>query len=506
MDETYPPKASAEVLPELAAFVAPFAPLLHNAQSRHSLQRYLTGLLSDLPRKNCDTIAATVAGTSPERLQHLLTDALWDAQTLDEARVRALSARSPTGGILLLDETSLPKKGDRSPGVAAQYCGTLGKIANCQVVVSAEYVVDVPGTSQPLHWPVSAQLFLPDAWIADPARRTPAHIPAEESAQTKPERALALLDQARRWGVPFATVVADAGYGDTPAFLSGVEQRGVPYVCGVASDFRVRLPDAVQQAAQPAPPPARRGRGQPKKPRPAPLLRVAAVVDALPEDAWQTVTWRDGGRDPTGTTGTLRKQFVAVRVHRATGGAHLPVTDRRVSTGPAGWLLGERPLPGHAGERKHYFSSLPADTPLPRLVELAHARWAIEQFYEDAKGECGLDDYQGRRWDGLQRHLALVMLAYSFLAVQAVQALPAPEATPPGGAAGAFPPSLPDTFVDHRHEGRRSQEKAFPVPCMDRKTVSWERNAYQYERIRESVAPVVGATAGLLAGDPWTSQ
>jgi SRSO17 transposase len=137
MDETYPPKASADGLPELAAFLARFAPLLHNAQSRHSLHRYLTGLLSDLPRKNCDTIAATVAGTSPERLQHLLSDALWDPSTLDEARVRALSARSPAGGILLLDETGLPKKGTRSPGVAAQYGGTLGTIATCQVVVSA---------------------------------------------------------------------------------------------------------------------------------------------------------------------------------------------------------------------------------------------------------------------------------------------------------------------------------------------------------------------------------
>jgi SRSO17 transposase len=440
MNETYPPKASADVLPELAAFLVPFAPLLHNAQSRSSLHRYLTGLLSDLPRKNCDTIAATVAGTSTERLQHLLTDAQWEPLALDEARVRWLCARSPAGGILVLDETGLPKKGTRSPGVAAQYCGTLGKIGNCQVVVSAEYVVDVPTTSQPLHWPVAAQLYLPESWITDPARRTQAHIPAEETAQTKLERALTLLDQARRWGVPFSVVVADAGYGDTPAFLAALDARGVPYVCGVASDFGVRLPDAVQQAAQPVPPPARRGRGQPKKPRPAPLQTVAAVVDALPEDAWQTVTWRDGSLDPTGTTGTLRKQFVAVRVHRATGGAHLPVTDRRVSTGPEGWLLGECPLPGTPGERKYYLSSLPADTPLQRLVELAHARWAIEQFYEDAKGECGLDDYQGRRWDGLHRHLALALLAYSFLAVQAV---PAPGATPPGGAAGAFPPGAP---------------------------------------------------------------
>jgi SRSO17 transposase len=138
MDDTYPPKASADVLPDLAALLAPFAPLLHNAQSRHSLQRYLSGLLSDLPRKNCDTIAATVAGTSTERLQHLLTDANWEPLALDAARVRWLSARSPAGDILILDATGLPKQGKASAGMAAQSCGAPGKIGNCQVVVSAE--------------------------------------------------------------------------------------------------------------------------------------------------------------------------------------------------------------------------------------------------------------------------------------------------------------------------------------------------------------------------------
>src|SRR5262249_8381081 len=160
MDDPSPPKAWADVLPELAACLAPFAPLLHNAQSRHSLQRYLRGLLSDLPRKHGDTIAARVAGTSPERLHHLLTDGRGEPQPLDAAGVRGLSARSPAGGILVLDETGLPKKGERSPGVAAQSCGTLGKSAHCQVVVSAQDVVARPSTSQPLHWPVSGHLVL----------------------------------------------------------------------------------------------------------------------------------------------------------------------------------------------------------------------------------------------------------------------------------------------------------------------------------------------------------
>src|SRR5690348_4008342 len=248
MNPSYPPKASATVLPELAAFVAPFAPLLQNAQSRHSLQRYLTGLLSDLPRKNCETIAATVAGTSTERLQHLLTDAVWDAQTLTAARVRWLSARSPQTGVLVLDETGLPKQGTASPGVERQYSGTLGKIGNCQVVVSAEYVADAPAATQPWHWPVNAQLYLPEGWASDPARRARAHIPAEETGATKLDRALALVEQARAWGVPFQVVVADAGYGDHPPFLQGLEDRQLPYVCGVESTFGVRLPTAVAVA------------------------------------------------------------------------------------------------------------------------------------------------------------------------------------------------------------------------------------------------------------------
>jgi SRSO17 transposase len=105
-------------------------------------------------------------------------------------------------------------------------------------------------------------------------------------------------------------------------------------------------------------------------------------------------------------------------VHWATGGAQFSTTHHRVCTGPEGWLLGERPVPGERGDVKWYYSNLSAETRLHRLVELAHSRWPIEQFYEDAKGECGLDDFQGRRWDGLHRHLALVMLAYSFLARQ----------------------------------------------------------------------------------------
>ena len=435
------PKASPASLPELDTYLAPFAPLFRRHTSRDSMERYITGLLTDLPHKTADTIAAAVAGTSTERLQHLLTDALWDAQALDEARVKQLLAvHPPTAGVLVFDDTGLPKKGTASVGVAPQYSGTLGKIGNCQVVVSAEYLADDPASSTPFHWPVSAQLFLPQPWATDHERRQQAHVPAAVTGRTKPEIALELLDRAQQWGIPIQAVVVDAGYGDNPHFLAGLDARRIPYVCAVESTFGVRLPAEVQAAASQAP--AYSGRGQPRKPRPAPLYTVKELIETLPESAWQTIGWRQG------TKGTMQAQVVAIRVHWATGTPRHSTSHSRVQTGPEGWLLAERrppqteaadqsttppTKPGEEKETiKYWFSTFPPDTPLERLVTLAHASFVIEQFYEDAKQECGLDNFQGRRWDGLHRHLALVMLAYSFLMLQRLQLpLPPEEDFPP---------------------------------------------------------------------------
>src|SRR5437899_11841725 len=217
--KTGSPKAAVnpKPLPELAAFLEPFAPLFRRHTSRESMERYLTGLLTDLPHKTCETIADVIAGTSVERLQHLLTDAAWDPLALDEARVERLLAAHPVSdGILVFDDTGLPKKGTASVGVAPQYSGTLGKIGNCQVVVSAEYLADDPASSTPFHFPISAQLFLPESWTQDAQRRKQARIPKQISQQTKPEIALGLLDRARLWGLPIGAVVVDAGYGDNP--------------------------------------------------------------------------------------------------------------------------------------------------------------------------------------------------------------------------------------------------------------------------------------------------
>src|SRR5579859_6991081 len=481
MNKTRVPKASPEPLPELATFLEPFAPLFRRHTSRDSMERYLTGLLTDLPHKTCETIADVIAGTSLERLQHLLTDAAWNPLELDEARVKRLLELHPvTDGVLVFDDTGLPKKGTASVGVAPQYSGTLGKIGNCQVVVSAEFLADDPASSTPFHWPVSAQLFLPELWAQDAERRKQAKVPEEISQQTKPEIALGLLDRARLWGVPIQAVVVDAGYGDNPNFLRGLDERQVPYMCAVESTFGCRLPDEVQATA--AQTPVYGGRGQPRKPRPAPLYTVKELIEAQPASAWQTVPWREG------TKGTMQIQAVAIRVHWATGSSLHSTSHSRVHTGPEGWLLAERPVPETLADDspsspvepqekeeekiKYWFSVLPPETSLQRLVLLAHARWVIEQFYEDAKQECGLDHFQGRSWDGLHRHLALVMLAYSFLMFYRLTLpLPPGEAfsplcdtklaafRAPAGAALAVPGSRPLAVPHPADRSLPSQEK-----------------------------------------------
>jgi SRSO17 transposase len=294
--------------------------------------------------------------------------------------------------VLVFDDTGLPKKGTESVGVEPQYSGTLGKIGNCQVVVSAEYLADDPASSTPFHWPVSAQLFVPESWVADAKLRKRTHVPAELGEQSKPAIALSLLDRARAWGVPIQAVVVDAGYGDNPHFLTGLDERQVPYVCAVQSTFGVRLPEEVQTAEEQIP--TYGGRGQPRKPRPAPLYAVKALIEAQPACAWQTIGWREG------TKGTMQAQVLALRVHWATGSPLHSTSHSRVYTGPEGWLLAERPVSApksqepttneprplddtakqeaarekEAEETKYWFSSLPPETELSHLVTLAHAR------------------------------------------------------------------------------------------------------------------------------------
>jgi SRSO17 transposase len=364
--------ASPAELPELQEFLGAFQVRFRRPEGRQALERYMTGLLTEYPNKNCDTLAQAVPGTSAQQLQEFLTNMPWDEEDLNRQRVQKMIAEASTGdGVLVVDDTGFPKQGAASVGVARQYSGTLGKVGNCQVAVTCCYA------DSQAAWPVAVRLYLPHAWAADPARRQQARVPPEISFQTKPEIALQLLDQARAWGVPHRCVVADADYGDNPNFLAGLETRQEPYVVAVRTDFAVSVGRAATSQ----------------------VWRADELLHSVPRWQWRTVRWRRG------TKGWLRKKFVAVRSWRVT------------SDGPRqeGWLVGERATQGQPEERKYFWSNLPPDTPLEVLAGYAHRRHAIEQFHEEAKGELGWDQYQGRLWVGFHRHAVTVLLAYSFL-------------------------------------------------------------------------------------------
>jgi SRSO17 transposase len=364
--------ASPAELPELQAFLGAFQVRFRRPEGREALERYTTGLLTELPNKNCDTLGQAVPGTSEQRLQEFLTNMQWDEEDLNRQRVEKMIAEATRSqGVLVFDDTGFPKQGKASVGVARQYSGTLGKVGNCQIAVTCCY------TERQATWPVAVRLYLPKSWAHDPERRQRARVPAEVAFQTKPEIALALLDQARAWGVPHSCVVADADYGDNPNFLAGLEARQEPYVVGVRTDFPVSI-----------------GSGATSR-----VWRADELLQTVPRWQWRTIRWRQG------TKGWLRKKFVAVRGWRVTSdGRH-----------HEGWLVGERATRGQPEERKYFWSNLPPDTPLEELAGVAHRRHAIEQFHEEAKGEVGWDQYQGRLWPGFHRHAVAVMLAYSFL-------------------------------------------------------------------------------------------
>lgn len=364
------PRAPSEPLPELAEFLAPFTVTFVQRPSARMLERYCTGLLTEHPNKNCDTLAQVVPGVSEQQLHHLVSDMAWDAADLNRQRVRTMAALATEGdGVLIFDDTGFPKQGHASAGVQRQYSGTLGKTGNCQVAVTCHYA------ERTLAWPVDVRLYLPESWCEDAGRRRRAHVPEAVTFQTKPALALALLDEANALGVRHACVTVDADYGDNPRFLNGLEARGEPCVVAVCCDFRVTT--------------TRRG----------PSARADAVLAAEPLGSWTTLSWIEGSR------GEQRAKVRALRCWRVDGDG----------TRHRGWLIGQRPARGQHGEPKFFWSSASARTPIPTLVEYAHRRHWIEQYYEEAKGELGWDQFQGRRYDAFHRNAVTVMLSYSFL-------------------------------------------------------------------------------------------
>src|SRR5947209_3103868 len=410
----------------LAACHAQFAPLFGRKEAQRRSEQYVRGLLvQQTDRRNAENVAETIEGATPRTLQRLLTEAPWPTEPVIDRLQAYVGARlNRPEGIFVLDESGFPKQGQKSVGVARQYCGTLGKVGNCQVGVFLAYV------STRGHALVDKRLSLPPAWTDAPARCQAAGVPEGLGYRSMAELGLDMLRQARAAGhLQGHWVTGDDAYGKVPTLRDALDAQGWRYVLDVPET----TPVFTHRAPVVVPPWSGRGR-QPTVPRLAPAApppqTVATVAASLPPTAWQDLTVAEGAHGPR------TYQFVALRVWESREG--LP--------GRACWLLLRRNLDGT--EPRYYLSNAPAETPLLTLAQVAAARWVIETEIQTAKGETGLDEYEVRSWPGWHHHLTLALLAGAFLLAlqQDWGEKDAPAHTPASqsGAAGTPAPSHVD--------------------------------------------------------------
>jgi SRSO17 transposase len=362
------PRDAPAWLDRLSTWLEPFEVCFSHIAQRGAFRRYLLGLLSDSRRKSMSAMLERISDPGTyQAFQHFITDAPWSA-----GRVwRQLRAVIPEReGVLILDGTSFPKQGRYSVGVARQYCGTLGKVANCQVAVTAALWTGVRA------WLLGAALYLPDSWLTAEARQR-ARIPPSVHFQEKWRLALTLLRQVRAQGFQLRAVVGDADFGDNMTLRQYLHRAGLAYALGISSYLTVFRGDSTQRES------------------------VQVVIDQLPARAWRLVTWRNGRNRP------WQARFAAVWV---TPAQRWPQRRR----GPAVWLLCERSV-APTPRARYYFVALPATASLKMLVHLAHQRWAIEQQYQELKDELGLDHFEGRSFPGWHRHVVLTAVTYAWL-------------------------------------------------------------------------------------------
>ncbi len=367
-----------EILARFGTFVDQFSVCFSRRPQRDAARRYLDGLFTDSERKSMQAMHGRLSDAATyQALQHFVTHSPWDAAAL-WARLRAVvPARQ---GILAVDDTGLPKQGRHSPGVQRQYCGALGKVGNCQVAVSTVLLADG------LTWPLSCDLYVPQAWIADPDRCARAGIPETTRFREKWRIALSQVRRAITAGFALTAVVADADYGSTAAFRRGLERLGVRYAVAIRGCGTVWIAGA-------------------RRPLP-----VSEVATAVPEPAWQRVDWAQG------TKGPLAARFAACRVRPAK------------SRGER-WLLCERSLA--TDERKYYLLNLDETATLRDLVTLARSRWPIEQQYRELKDELGFDHFEGRTYRGWTHHVVLTAMAFTFLQIERRRNADGPRPTLP---------------------------------------------------------------------------
>lgn len=357
----------------------------HRAQVA-SLTQYVHGLLGDSARKSMEAMLARVTDpVSYQAFQHFITHAPWEVAPVWR---RLLAVLPEQRGVLILDDTGFPKQGTHSVGVARQYSGTLGKIASCQVAVTAALWTGVRA------WLLGAELYLPEPWLT-PERRHEARIPASVRFQEKWRLALTLIRRARRAGIQIDLVAADAAYGDGVRFRTALDRLHLAYMLGVSSTMTlwVRTPTTWTHRARRAVSATEIG-----------AISAATWAARQAGTAWRRVTWRNRHHRP------WTARFLAVRV--------CPAALWRHHQAPrAVWLLCQRPVGATTAtiHDKYYVSNLPATTSLRALVRAAHQRWAIEQQYQELKTELGFDHFEGRSYPGWQHHAVITAIAYAFL-------------------------------------------------------------------------------------------
>ena len=361
---------------------ARIAPRFARSEPRQRVLAYVRGLLAPLEKKNSWTLAESAGEAIPDGMQRLLAYADWDPDAVrDDVRdyvVEHLAPRSgETAGVLVVDETGFLKKGAKSAGVARMYSGTAGRVENCQIGVFLGYATSVGRTF------LDRELYLPKPWTQDRARRAEAHIGEDVEFATKPELAMGMLTRALDAGVPAGWVTGDEVYGQHFRLRRMLEERGMPYVMAVPVNQRVIA--AVDEGAGP-------------KVR---ELRADALAAMLSPQAWKKISAGDGAKGP--------------RLYHWSRAPIRPLEDSA-----SYWLLARRSL-SDPDDMAYYLCFGPEETPLRELVRVAGARWAIEETFQTAKGQVGLDQYQVRRYDSWYRHITLAMLAHAFLTITTAQ-------------------------------------------------------------------------------------
>ena len=366
---------------ELDALHSRIAPRFERAEPRRRSLAYLKGLLSHAERKNGWQLAEEAGERTPDGMQRLLNASRWDVDAVRDDLVAYVREHlADPAAILVIDETGFLKKGTKSAGVKQQYSGTAGKLENCQIGVFVTYSSLVPAQTQVL---VDRELYLPEEWITDRARRREAGVPDEVTFATKPELARRMLARLRTAGLPAAWVTGDTVYGGSGPLRAWLEGRRQPYVLAIAANDGVDLPG-----------------GPDGSDTPMHVLPKEIAEYALDPHEWRRLSAGDGSKGA-----------------RLYDWAFVPLAPPAAGFEQA--LLIRRPLEAPDDPKKlaYYLTFAPVDTLVETLVAVAGRRWTIEESVAAAKGEVGLDHYEVRHYYGWYRHITLAMLALAYLAV-----------------------------------------------------------------------------------------